>query len=132
MALTKDTPRPWELGDFEAYPLAAGATVFEGSAVGDNGAGAVRALQAGDVFRGFADNSYSVANGDVNARVRWRGVAKLPVTGLSATSVGALVYASDDGTFNLTSSGNSLIGRIIRLSSNTGFALVRITPSGLG
>lgn len=134
MALSKDTPRNWQLGDFQDYPMAAGAVVFEGSALGDNGSGYVRALQAGDPFRGFADDPYdntTGTNGTIYARARRVGQTELVISGLAITDVDKPVYASDDGTFTLTATGNSYIGRIVRFTTN-GNALVEIDPPELG
>ncbi|GJL93478.1 cytoplasmic protein [Hyphococcus sp.] len=122
-------PREFFIGDIEDYPVIAADTIFEGAAVGENGAGYSRPLQAGDPFQGFAvegtvDNSDGAA-GDKNVRVRTRGRIELPVAG--ATTIAAndrpAVYASDDDTFTLTASTNSLIGYVSRWISS-GVAVV--------
>lgn len=127
MALTADTPRTWALGDIEEYPLAASEVAFEGAAIGENGSGYARALQAGDVFLGFADRPSDNAAGGTGARavrVRARGRVTLPIAGLAVTANDRpAVYASDDGTFTLTATSNSLIGYVSRWVA-TGQAVV--------
>jgi len=124
MALTEDTPRTYELGDVNELPVAASTTIYEGSAVGDNGSGYARPLQAGDPFRGFAeakvDNSTGSA-GDKNVRVLTRGKIKASISGLAITDVGADIYMSDDGTFTKTAGSNTRIGVVHRwVSSGVG------------
>lgn len=97
---------------------------YEGAAVGESSStGTGRPLQAGDVFLGFAvtkcDNSSGSAS-DKQIRVAKRGTVKLPVTGVTGVAdVGATVYASDDDTFTLSSTGNTAIGKIQRHVSST-------------
>jgi hypothetical protein len=121
-----DTQRNFELGEHNDLPVIAADIIYEGSAVGDNGSGYARPLQAGDPFRGFAlyqaDNSLG-AQAAINVRVRNKGKVQLAVSGAAITDVGKGVYASDDDTFVLTASGNSYIGRIVRWVS-TGVVIV--------
>lgn len=124
--LAIDTPRDYQLGGFEEYPIVAADIIYEGAAVGIN-AGFARPLVAGDVFVGFAqmnaDNSTG-AQGDKLVRVKTQGRAKLSISGLAITANNrAAVYASDDNTFTLTSAGNSKIGWVSRWIS-TGVAIV--------
>lgn len=115
--LAVDTPRDYELGIFNELPVIAADIIYEGAAVGDNSSGYARPLQAGDPFRGFAqeqvDNSAGAA-GDLTARVREEGKIVLDVTSLAITDVGKDVYASDDGTFTLTQGSNTRIGYVHR------------------
>lgn len=120
--LTADQPRDYALGDIEDYPVIASDIIYEGAAVGENGSGYARPLQAGDVFLGFAefytDNSAGSA-GDKLVRVKTRGRIKLPIGSLAITANDRpAVYASDDNTFTLTSSSNSLIGYVSRFDSS--------------
>ena len=122
MALTQNTPRAYEEGFMNDLPVKASSKIYEGSLVGKS-SGYARALVAGDVFMGIAargaDNSAG-ANGDINVRVRKNGTIQVAVTGVTAvTDEGATVYASDDGTFTLSSTGNSVVGKIIRWVSGT-------------
>ena len=116
-------PRDHLLGDLQDLPMIAADIIYEGAAVGENGAGYFRPLVALDPFAGFAertvDNSAGAA-GAVNVRVKPRGRVILPVVGVTAvTDEGATVYASDDDTFTLTSTSNSAIGKITRYISGT-------------
>jgi hypothetical protein len=127
MPLTANANRTFELGDINEYPLAANAVVYEGAAIGNNGAGFARPLQAGDPFLGFADRSANNTSGSAGAatvRTKFRGLIRLAVTGLVQSSLGALVYASDDGTFTMTASTNTPVGRVHRVESN-GVGVVR-------
>lgn len=122
--LTRDTPRVWELGEVNAWPLAPNTTIFQGAAVGDNGSGLARPLQAGDKFLGFCEAFVSnlppspavpAAQGNQAAvRVLTSGLVELEVSGINATSFGAPVYASDDNSFTLNGPPNSFIGTVHR------------------
>lgn len=123
MALSANTPRTYQVGEQEEYPVAASAHIYEGSAVGENAAGYARALVAADKFLGFAvfeaDNSSGSA-GDIRVEVKRKGSIVLDVATTAITSNDRpAVYASDDGTFTLVSSGNSKIGYVSRWISGT-------------
>ncbi len=125
--LSADLPRDYQLGDLEEYPVIASDIIYEGAAVGENGAGYARPLQAGDPFLGFAtetaDNSAGSA-GDIRVTVKSRGRVKLAISGLAITANDRpAVYASDDDTFTLTEGSNSLIGTVSRWDS-TGYGIV--------
>lgn len=125
--LAADTPRAFELGDIEEYPVIADDIIYEGAAVGENASGYSRPLAAGDVFQGFAerqaDNSGGSA-GDKTVRVKTRGKVQLAISGLAVTANDRVaVYASDDNTFTLTATSNSLIGYVSRWVS-TGVGIV--------
>lgn len=123
MALAANTPRTHQIGDHEEYPVAATSRVFEGSAVGENASGYARPLVAADKFLGFAieeANNTAGSAGAIRAIVRTKGRVPLTVVGSSITSNDRPdVYASDDGTFTLTSTGNSKIGYVSRWISGT-------------
>ncbi len=133
--LDKDKARAYELGDLNEPPMAAATTIYEGSAVGENGSGYARQLNAGDPFLGFAIEKAANAGsaGDKNARVSARGRVVLPISGLAVTDIGKQIYASDGDTFTLTASTNSAIGRVIRFVS-TGIGVVEYdaTRGGVG
>lgn len=125
--LAADTARDFQLGDIEEYPVIDSDIIYEGAAVGENGSGYARPLQAGDAFLGFCeqnvDNSAGAA-GDKTVRVRTRGRVKLSIAALAITANDRPpVYASDDDTFTLTASTNSLIGYVSRWVS-TGVGIV--------
>lgn len=126
--LTRDETRYYHLSDIEEYPVAAGVTIYEGAAVGENGSGYARPLVAGDPFLGFASKRASNVAGVAGAervQVKTNGLIKLLVAGVTvAENRGAEVYASNDGTFTVSVSG-SKIGKIHKVESN-GYALVRI------
>ena len=122
--LAADTARDFQVGDIEEYPVIASDIIYEGAAVGENGSGFARPLQAGDAFLGFAeqkvDNSAGAA-GDKGVRVKTRGRVRLTVAGATAITANDRppVYASDDDTFTLTSTSNSLIGYVSRWIAST-------------
>lgn len=125
--LAADTLRDYQLGEIEEYPAIASDIIYQGAAVGENGSGYSRPLAAGDVFQGFAleqcDNSAGSA-GDLRVKVRTRGRVVLPITSIAITANDRpAVYASDDNTFTLTASTNSLIGYVSRWVA-TGYAVV--------
>jgi hypothetical protein len=121
--LADNKPRAYETGEFNDLPVIANDIIYEGAAVGENGAGYFRPLVAADNFAGFAvrkaDNTGGAA-GDKNVKVRQKGRIQLSVVGVTAvTDEGSTVYASDDDTFTLTATGNSAIGKIIRYVTGT-------------
>lgn len=121
--LAVDKRRDEMLGEHFDLPVVAADIIYEGAAVGENGAGYFRPLVAGDPFAGFADrrcDNSAGAAGAERVRVRYRGRTILSVVGVTAvTDEGATVYASDDDTFTLTSTDNSAIGKITRYISGT-------------
>lgn len=111
----------------EEYPVIGADIIHRGAAVGENAAGYSRPLVAGDVFQGFsvakADNSNGAA-GDIRVTVEQKGFVELPISAAAITTNDrAPVYASDDDTFTLTPTSNSLIGYVSRWVS-TGIAVV--------
>lgn len=125
MALSADTPRAYGSGvepTFNSLPCTSDVTIYEGSAVGESTtAGTYRALVAGDTFAGFAhEKVINPASGTKRVKVRQKGIIRLTVTGTSAvTANGEAVYASADGTFNQTATGNSQIGKVHQWISGT-------------
>lgn len=128
--LAADKLRTWHWsGDpvTSEYPVIAADIIYRGAAVGENGSGYSRPLVAADPFQGFAeakvDNSAGAA-GDKTVFVRQKGFVTLTISALAITANDRpAVYASDDDTFTLTSSGNTLIGYVDRWIS-TGLAVV--------
>ncbi len=125
--LAADKVREYQLGELEDYPVIASDIIYQGAAVGENGSGYARPLVAADPFLGFADriadNSAGVA-GAINVRVKTRGRIVLPIAALAITANDRpAVYASDDDTFTLTPTSNTLIGYVSHWVS-TGFAVV--------
>ena len=122
MALSADTPRVYELGEYNTFGVLASQTIYEGSAVGLS-SGYARALEAGDPFVGFARRKKvesTAVNGAVNVDVICKGLMQVTLTGVAVTDVGNAVYMSDDGTFTQTKGSNSFIGNIYRyVAANT-------------
>lgn len=128
MALTEDTPRAYELGNINEYPVAASTKIYEGAAVGLNsGTGHARGLVAGDQFLGFceaqADNSAGSSGAEINIRTIDHGKVELEITGAAITDVGKAVYATADGTFAFTGQEESRVGVVSRWVS-TGVVVV--------
>jgi len=125
--LTKNEARTYQVADREDYPVVADDTIFEGAAVGENGSGYARPLVAADPFLGFAVSKVDNSGGAAGAKlvnVKASGRVVLPIAGVDVTSNDrAAVYASDDNTFTLVATGNSLIGYVSRFMS-AGFAVV--------
>ena len=122
--LSADSARDYQVGEREDYPVVATDIIYEGAAVGENASGYARPLVAADPFLGFAvskaDNSTGSA-GDVNVTVLTRGRVRLTVAGATAITANdrPAGYASDDDTFTLTSTSNSLIGYVSRWIAST-------------
>jgi len=125
--LAANKQRDYQMGDKEEYPVIAADIIYQGAAVGENGSGYARPLVAADPFLGFAeakaDNSDGAA-GAINVNVKKRGNIVLEISGLAITANDRpAVYASDDDTFTLTATSNTLIGYVSRWIS-TGVAVV--------
>jgi len=135
-ALTQNQPMRIDLGDFDDYPLGATAHVFQGSMVGEIAAsGYARPFEDGDQFLGHAIDEVDNSDGDVgdkNVRVR-RGTyyAKVAVTDLVITSLGAPVYATTDNDLSITDSGTDTQVGIVQRYISDGVGIVKFTaPSG--
>lgn len=114
--------------DFDGeYPVIAADIIYQGAAVGENASGYARPLVAGDPFLGFCEaiaNNSAGAAGDITVQVKTKGIIMLPIAALAITANDRpLVYASDDDTFTLTATSNTLIGTVHRWVS-TGVAMV--------
>lgn len=139
MALSADTPLVQELGIVSEYPVKASTKIYEGAAVGlDGGTGHARGLLAGDLFLGFcesqADNSAGGSGAEINVRVIERGKVELAVSGAAITDVGAVVYATADGTFSFTGQEEGRVGVVNRFVSS-GVVVVKfdaLTAVGVG
>lgn len=124
MALTADKTRTYtEQRGIRHLPVKAATKIYEGAFVGDDASGYARGLVAGDVFFGIAllqaDNSAGLAAA-IDAKVVSEGYIIDAVTGVTGlTDESTAVYASDDGTMTLTSSGNTKIGSIAKRISGT-------------
>lgn len=122
MALSADTPRVYELGEYNKFGVLASATIYEGSAVGLS-SGYARALTAGDPFVGFARRKVveaTAVNGGADVEVICKGLMQVTLASVAVTDVGNAVYMSDDGTFTQTKGSNSFVGNVYRyVAANT-------------
>ena len=126
--LAKDTPRDYEIGERNEFPVIASDIIYFGSAVGlVKATGHAQPLTSADRFVGFAeskaDNSAGLAAA-INVRVVKKGSARLSVSGAVITDVGAPVYATDDNTFTFLPTGGVFIGFVRRFVSS-GVVIVR-------
>ena len=124
MVATADSPLVLEIGEMNDYLMAASATIYEGSLVGDNGSGYARALVAGDPFLGHAyrqviESTGSAGGATVKVRSgRYR--AQVTISAIAITDVGKDVYGSADDTLTLTVGSNSFVGTVVRyVTTNT-------------
>lgn len=125
--LSADTPRTFEVGDRNEFPVIAADIIYEGAAVGLVAAsGHAQPLTSSDLFVGFAekkaDNSAGAAAA-INVRTIKKGAVLLAVTGAVITDVGLPVYASDDNTFSFIKTSGVFIGFVRRFVSS-GYAIV--------
>jgi len=123
MAKSADGYPIFEIGPINTLPLEASAVIYRDSAIGDNASGYAEALVAGDSFRGFADAPVDNSDGAAGAKnvdVITAGWKQVTITGIAITDVGKPVYMSDDDTFTLTATSNSLVGFVYRyVTTNT-------------
>jgi len=119
--LAGNSPRAYEIGSRNAFPVIASDIIYEGGAVGlVAGTGHARPLAAGDRFAGFAeakaDNSAGAAAA-INVRVVESGKIELAVSGAVITDVGQPVYATDDDSFGFSPVGGVFVGFVHRYIS---------------
>jgi hypothetical protein len=132
MALSKNTARSYDPAVepmFADIPVEASDECFQGAAVTDSGGTGLcdGALVASEAFLGFVERyakDLSAVDGTIRVKIRQQGIIKdLAVTGLDAnTDFGVAVYASDNGTFTLTSSATFVqIGKVQHYKGVSGF-----------
>lgn len=124
MALSADVKRTYGVPGINSVPVKATSQIYEGSAVGMT-SGYARALVAGDIFVGFSLENVlgGATDGAKYVAVQGSGLVQLAISALAVTDIGLDVYASADGTFTLTQSTNSPIGRVHRWVS-TGVGII--------
>jgi len=119
--LAADTPRVYEGGSRNEFPVIASDIIYEGAAVGIVPAsGHARPLAVGDRFAGFCEQNADNSSGSaaaINVRVVEDGKIKLSVTGAVITDVGQPVYATDDNAFTFNPVGAVFIGFVHRFVS---------------
>lgn len=120
MALSADTPRTYELGEVNELTVASGVTIYEGAftfALKADGTAVVASPAISThSFAGIAIEKATAGN---KARLKDRGKVVMAVTGASAASVGAIVYASADDTLTVTASTNVPVGYVSRHITST-------------
>jgi hypothetical protein len=120
MALAADTPRTYELGDINALTVASGVTIYEGAFVfALKSAGTAVVASPAISTHSFAGIAIEGATAGNVVKLKDRGKVEMPVTGASAASVGAIVYASADDTLTVTASTNVPVGTVARHVSST-------------
>jgi predicted RecA/RadA family phage recombinase len=120
MALSADKVRKFELGDTNELVVAAGVTIYQGAFVFALKADGTAVVAAPAIStHAFAGIAIAGATAGNKVRIKHRGFIEAPVTGASAASVGAIVYASDDDTLTLTASTNVPVGYVHRHVSST-------------
>jgi hypothetical protein len=131
LAANKSRAYDLEPREYNELPVIASDIIYEGAAVGESvSTGTARPLVAADTFLGFCvenvDNSAGSAAAK-NVKLLTVGSVWLTVTnGDNINDVGDTVYASDDDTFTMASTGNTAIGKLIRYdASRTHKSLVR-------
>lgn len=129
--LSASRTRAYTNTDINGLMVPSTTTIYSGAAVGKNAAtGKPRALQGGDQFLGFARSSVNHIRGqerEAPITLVDRGQVGLVVSGAVEADIGKDVYATDDDTFTLSSTGASFIGVAKQLLS-AGKLLVEISP----
>jgi len=132
--LAADTPRTYELGERNEYPVIAGDIVYEGAAIGIViASGHARPLTSVDKFGGFAEKKADNSDGAaaaINVRTIKSGSVSLSVTGAVITDVNQPVYATDDNTFTFLKASAVFIGFMRRYVSS-GVAIVEFNAGVL-
>lgn len=114
-------------------PVDDNVKVYKGAYVGRNRtSGLARPLQLGDEFLGVAyrtaDNTVAGhAAGGIDARLFQQADVVDVLSGVALGDIGKEVYALDDSTLTLLSTGTSRIGRVVAVPSS-GYARVRLQP----
>ncbi len=132
MAATGNTPLELEIGDRNECPVAAGQQLFRGAMVFADAAGRATSV-LGAKFLGHAAAEADNRTGGAGAiNVLLHGGcyrAQVAVPSVALTDIGKEVFASDDNTLSLSSSGgaNTLVGRVIRYV-DTNLAIVEFSP----
>jgi hypothetical protein len=125
--LAADTPRAFELGDRNEFPVVASDIIYEGAAVGIVlASGHARPLTSVDRFVGFAEKTVDNSSGAaaaLNVRVVKKGMVKLAISGAVITDINLPVYASDDNTFSFLKTGAVFVGFSRRFVSS-GYMMV--------
>jgi hypothetical protein len=104
------------LGKNRPFVVKTGSTIYQGAAVGlDAGTGTATPVSAGTYpFIGFArETAFEGQSVAISRGSLWL----IPLAGADATDTDAIVYATDDDTFSLSSTAAVQIGRLYRFST---------------
>ena len=119
-ALAANTSRKYEIGDINTLTVASGVTIYEGAlvmALKSDGTAVVASPAIST--HSFAGIAIKGAAAGEKVQVKESGKVEMAVTGASAASVGAIVYASADDTLTLTASTNVPVGYVHRHVTST-------------
>ena len=120
--LSADAQIPRKEAGLQSFPVEATTQIYKGAMVCTNAAGylAAAADTAGYKFQGIAyENVLGTTQGAKNCRVHTSGVFKLPATSITQAMVGQLMYVTDDGTIDDTSTNFVCCGRLVEYVSAT-------------
>ena len=141
-AISTATPRYAQATSTTAYPVNAGAHIYEGALVCvqvSDGMLVDGTAATGTIFAGIADQTVDggAADGDVTARVRQKGVFTLAASSGAATNVGKPVYLVDNNTVAVApQTGAILVGYCVKYNSATSLDVditgYAGTPAGSG
>ena len=126
MALSADRQVQIKVIETADMPVLANTVCYAGGFVGDNASGYARALVAADPFWGIAIaqcNNNPTGGAAAGAR-HVKLATEFEITGVvtgasSVADVDELVYASADDAMTLTSTNNTLIGKVARWVTST-------------
>jgi len=118
---------------FVSQRVAAGAVIYKGALVGTNDEGYAKPLLIDDdvnQFVGIAnvgvDNS-SGADDDLQVECRVNEAILVAVAGADQSSIGSIVYASDDNTYILDTSPGIAVGTLVEFNTDgDGLSLVKL------
>jgi len=135
MAMTKDVPAVEQLGEYADHPVVADTVIYEGALVTIDadgfatnlvGADAATTFLAGIAFRGVSNAGGASGAKMVKVR-RGQRYYEVALSSAAQTDVGAVLYATDENTFTLTSTGAKAIGHVAQLAG-TNKVIVRLEP----
>lgn len=132
-ALDAEKMRSWEEGSRWKWPLASGSKAYKGGFAGiDLSTGKVEPMHAEtDLFcLGRFTETVDATGGEKLVEVDLGRIIRIDfwvnAGNISAANIGSLAYAADDQTATLTSSGNSVAGRIMRVDTERGVGILRL------
>lgn len=123
-ALSANAPVQRAIGDLNELPVAASATIYEGSMCTKNSSGYVNVLAVSERFAGHAfakvDNSSGLDGAKKVKLYKGKYCLEVTLSGVAVTDVGKNVYATDDATLSLTRTDGVFVGKVARyVTTNT-------------